>query len=463
MIPNIANATVSTASKVYSILGNGSSLVPLAIKDVANSCGLTAASYLSGDSVEGKDRFIDEFGTQAIWLLGIPAYKKVIDLTMYKPLGFDSKVDARILKNPEILKAAEELAPTEVIKNSIKNVAAHQSKYRALTVAKFAASTLLTCASYFGLTKFRHKYTENQIKKDYFEKQDKKLAKNNKNIASPNIQFSSAFDDVNLSAKPSKTNKKGKNVNFTGGMQDFIFDPVKNLMIVDGAITGERLAHSRNPQDFLGYVIKEGSFWAFMYFAGDMIANALEKNADKKGKSIDLDARVIESPLLKQSFQDGSLKSHLETFNQMASKSDVELYKYAVQSHNENLVLDMAKKSDIIAVVKDSDSKLHVDTRKYIDLDKLKGVGKKLEKLLGQYENSGECIDEFFKTVRKAKRSAIRKNIGACIGALGVLAPITMLVTRKLSPDSGYQVKKDVEAKLDQQQNNNKSKVLTNS
>ena len=54
--------------------------------------------------------------------------------------------------------------------------------------------------------------------------------------------------------------------------------------------------------------------------------------------------------------------------------------------------------------------------------------------------------------VRKAKRSAIRTNIGSCIGALGVLAPAIMLLTRKLSPESEYQVKKDVEAKLAQQQ-----------
>lgn len=48
MIPNI------TASTVYATLGNNSSLVPLAIKDVANSIGLTTASYMSGDKAEGK-------------------------------------------------------------------------------------------------------------------------------------------------------------------------------------------------------------------------------------------------------------------------------------------------------------------------------------------------------------------------------------------------------------------------
>ena len=103
MIPQV---TVSTASKIYSVLGNNSSLVPLAMKDIANSCGLTAASYMAGDIHEGKDRFIDEFGTQAIWLFGIPVYKKALDFAMFKPMGFDPNVDARILKNKDIYSCA---------------------------------------------------------------------------------------------------------------------------------------------------------------------------------------------------------------------------------------------------------------------------------------------------------------------------------------------------------------------
>ena len=71
MIPAIS------ASYIYSKLGNSNSLVPMAIKDIANSVGLTAGSYITGDELEGKDRFLDEFGTQAIWLFGIPGYKKL--------------------------------------------------------------------------------------------------------------------------------------------------------------------------------------------------------------------------------------------------------------------------------------------------------------------------------------------------------------------------------------------------
>ena len=254
-----------TASTVYSVLGNNNSLIPLGIKDVANSCGLTAASYIAGDKLEGKDRFIDEFGTQAIWLGGIPAYKYILDKTLFKHFKLDPEVDVRLLKDKKILALAKQFAPSEEIKESILKAAKNQKLFKTLTMAKFIASTALTALTYFGLTKFRHNYTENQIKKEYFE--NKKH--NSKDFGSRNIPFSSKFSAVH-------SNKTNSQPSFTGGIQDFMFNPVKNLMIVDGIISGERLSHSRNPQDFMGYVIKEGSFWAFMYFASKPIQKYLE-------------------------------------------------------------------------------------------------------------------------------------------------------------------------------------------
>ena len=427
-----------TASTIYSTLGNNSSLIPLGIKDVANSCGLTTASYIAGDKVEGKDRFIDEFGTQAIWLGGIPAYKYLLDKTIFEHAKLDPKVDVRLFKDKKILALAKEFAPTEAIKQSIVEASKKQKLFKSLTMAKFIASTALTALSYFGLTKFRHKYTENQITKDYLDNK-KKLSES---FGSRNIPFSSKFSAVHK-------DKKNSQVSFTGGLQDFMFNPVKNLMIVDGVITGERLSHSRNPQDFTGYVIKEGSFWAFMYLAGPMIAKALEKHCEKThNKSIDLDSRVIENEDFKNAFKDGSLKAHLEEFKAGKNISDAHLYKFAVNPETNNLVIEMAKKSDIISLDKKTGK---VDTRKYIDMDDLKGIGSKIEKLLNQFEKSGEDLDTFFKSVRKYKRASVIKNIGSCIGALGILAPALMLALRYFGNDKDYQVKKDVEAKLDSQ------------
>lgn len=83
-------------------------------------------------------------------------------------------------------------------------------------------------------------------------------------------------------------------------------------------------------------------------------------------------------------------------------------------------------------------------------MKELRGICDKAEKLFTQYKKSEQPLDEFLKSVRSLKKASILKNIGACIGALGIIAPAIMLGLRKLNPD--YQVRKDIEKKLANQQ-----------
>ncbi len=455
---------VITASKVYSILGNNNSLVPLAIKDIANSAGLTAGSYVVGQKEEGQDRFIDEFGTQAIWLLGIPAYKKLIDVAMFKTMGYDPKVDVRVLKNKDIFEKAKEFAHNDNIKNAFEKVGKNQKTFKGLTFAKFVASTLLTIGTYGALTHYRHKYTEDNLRKKILAEHEAKKAQKPQETQENNITFTpvapkpKAFKGVSV-----KSDEDREQLSFKGGVSDFMFSPVKNLMLVDAAITGERLATSRSMQDFLGYTVKEGSFWFFMYFAGQKIQDYLEKSSvEKHKKSIDLDARVIESDELKKAFKDNSLKNSVEAFSKC--KTDVEVYEF-INKNPDNFIVKMAKKSDIVKT-KCSNENMFVklarrtgmmpllenpdvvDTRAYIDIDEVKGVANKLDTLHKQYKNSGESLDTFLDGVKKLKRASVWKNMGSCILALGVLAPALMVALRHLRKDTEFQVKEQIEQEL---------------
>ena len=82
------------AAKIYSTLGNPNSLIPLGVKDASSCLGMTAGSYATGKE-EGVDRFIDEFGTEILWLGGIPAFKWIFDKTVFKAYGLDSKIDKK--------------------------------------------------------------------------------------------------------------------------------------------------------------------------------------------------------------------------------------------------------------------------------------------------------------------------------------------------------------------------------
>lgn len=470
-----------TTSKIYSRIANKDSLIPMGIKDTANSLGLTAGSYITGQEAESHDRFIDEFGTQAIWLLGIPAYKKIMDWVMFKPFGYDAGVDARILQDQEVFELAKKYAAKhdETFKNnknvkkltqSLEKVASNQKMFKRLTFGKFVASTTLTILSYGGLTKFRHKYREEKIKKEFLEKQNKKVLssrpQNNKKIT---------FDGfVQNTAKKDKTA-------FTGGISDFMFSPVKNMMFVDGAITGERLRTSKNKQEFFQFCIKEGFFWFFMYFASQHIKNMLEKHSfTKHNLPIDMDSRALGSEELKKALLNNKIMDSIYEFPVSEKPSNAEVYKF-VNETPDNLVVQMAKKSGIIETVKEKTGLFSkpkdtgsIDNRKYIDTNDVIGVKNKLkilyekgqEFISNEAQKAGKSIEQltekdktqmleqYLEKVKKANGKAALKSIGACIGVLGVLMPSIIVAWRFLDKNNhGYKVREDIENKLKAEMN----------
>lgn len=434
----------TVTSKIYSTLGSNSSLVPLAIKDVANSVGITAGSYVTGKDVESQDRFIDEFGTQAIWLGGIPFYKKLTDLTLYKLCGIDPKFDARNinyinkLKNgtveqkaqaDEFVKYLKEKTP-EHLKKSVDTALEKSGKTKNLSLVKFGISTALAIATYMGLTKYRQNYRLEQEKKALIEEQSKQKPQA-KTVSTPMTGVPQAFHGVH--------NNKKNETSFKGGMQDFMFNPVKNLMLLDGAITEERLRSSESKQEFINYTIKEGGTWAFMYFAGPIFQKFFEKRAmEKHGIPINFDSRIVESKELEDSLKLGTLKNSLDDFNKLGKNpSDLAVYKF-VHENPDNIIVKMAKKADIVAV---TDKKTGtIDTRAFMDINDVKDLKDRLGKLLDSSE--GKNIDDYLATVRKLKRSSILKNMGICISALGIGVPLMMIASRYVIPNNReYKVK----------------------
>lgn len=443
MIPAIS------ASYIYSKLGNSNSLVPMAIKDIANSVGLTAGSYITGDKLEGKDRFLDEFGTQAIWLFGIPAYKKLLDFTLYKVLKIDPNFDVRNFskKRKKLINKTINYADSS-IKESIINATKNPKFSKNLAMGKFVVSTALTILSYAGLTKYRHLQTKKAAQKEILKEMQLENKDNKDKFLYTKPANKAAFNGLHQ-------NKTQDQPAFTGGISEFMYNPVKNLMILDGSITAERLAESRNKQELAGYAIKEGSFWAFMYFASKPIQKFLENRAEKNTKkpvAIDLDARVIESEDLAKAFKDGSLAKSSEKVLKLNSYSNMLDY---IHNNPDDFVVKMAKMSDIIPTLKKATQADDVDYRQFIDYDEFQGVASKLKKLSQKFENfkatdvKDKSIEAFLKNVKKAKRSSIILNIGACIGALGVLAPALMVAMRKFDKNNeGFQVKEDLKQEM---------------
>lgn len=419
-------------AKIYSTLGNPNSLIPLGVKDVSSCLGMTAGSYVTGKE-EGFDRLIDEFGTEALWLGGIPALKWVYDKTVFKAFGLDAKIDPRNLKDMDMFEKVKKYAPSEEIKKNLEKAGEKKRLFKKLAATRFFVSTLLAAGTYVGLTKLKQKYTDQKIRKnlikEYQEEVKKKEVENQKN------------EDGEKTSQPSFKGL-GKIV------EEFAFSPVKNMYILDGFITTERLKDSRTPQEFAGYVIKEGSALLFLYYAGKKIQQFLENSAKRKhDKSITLDSRVLESEELKKVFHDGTIEKSIKDFD-AANTSNGNLYEF-LHKNPENEVVKIAKKSDVLKTYGKTNK---IDTRAFVDFDEVKGVNKQVNELYTQYKNAlkkGETTEEFFTKVRKLKRNSINMNMGACILALGVITPAIMLLKRKTDKGgSEFQTKKEIKEEL---------------
>lgn len=435
---------INTAA-IFSSLGNPDSLLPLAIKDTMGSAGMTAGSFVTGKE-EGVDRFIDEVGTEFIWLGGIPFFKWLYDNTLFKAFGFDSKYDPRNLKNKDIYEKTKEFAPNDKIKQEIEKIGKKQKSFKGNAYAKFFCSTLLTVASYLSLTKLKQHYTEKQIRKNLIN------------------EYQQAQKSKNSSPEKNNSQQNAQNPNFKGigsAVEYFAFSPVKNMYILEGAITTSRLKESRTPQEFIGYAIKEGMALTFLYIAGPQIQKAAEKYIAKHyQKNISLDSRIIEGNGLKEVFDNGSVKNDLKAFK-AADISDEALYEF-VHKNPENAVVKAAKTADIIKMYKEpkkwykifekSKTTDKIDTRKYIDLKKLRGVKENMENLYTQYSDflaKGQNSEAFFNSLKKLKRGSIIANIATCVFALGILTPGIMLWKRlKCADDAEFQTKKEIRQQL---------------
>lgn len=442
-------------AKIFSTLGNPNSLVPLGVKDLAGTTGMTVGSYVTGKE-EGKDRLIDEVGTEFIWLLGIPTLKVLYNNTVFRALKLDSKFDPRNFNDKAIFQKIKEYAPDEKVKKSIEAIEKNERRFKNTAMARFVFSTALTIAGYIMLTKFKQKYTEKQIKQNLINEYNQQQAK---------IENSDAGSAAVNKSEEKSENKQNPSFKGLGPIiEGFVFSPVKNMWILEGAITTTRLKDSRSPQEFIGYAIKEAFAWTFLYFAGKQIQDAVEKHATTKyNKSIGLDARVLEGGELQKAFENGTIEKSLKDFAVVSAEGvpAVDMYEF-LHKNPENMIVKTAKQSDIIAlypkekkwyqIFKKTEYTNKIDTRKYIDLEDVKGVESKIKELYSQYKEAlkkGETTEKFFAGVKKLKRRSIVANIGSCALALGVISPGIMLAKRFLfKDDTEFQTKKDIREQL---------------
>lgn len=448
-------------NKLTSAFGDHSSLLPLFTKDVVNSAGMTAFSYEAGGKIEAKDRFIDEFGTQAIWMGGLPFFKWGIDKTVYKLAKINPDIDVRLLKDKEQLSVAQKYAQSikgrDEIAASLSDAVKNTKLARGLFLGKFFTATALTLASFFTLVKAKQYYTKKQIEKQFWAKKSQESAYNN------NIAKSPAFKAFAIQENENKKNPS-KNVSFKGlgsALSSFMFDPVKNLFIVDAGITGERLINSRTKIEFAETAIKEGSLLFFLYVAGRYVQKGIEKLSEFVGKPIDLHAEVLSSDELKRAIKTGKINDDISVIKNLMSDKKA-LFEYLYDSKNQdNSVIKAAKQSGVIKTIVDGTwlQKLSgkgintniIDSHQYIKPDNINDIALYLEKLVKKAPKDEKALEKFLKQCRNMKIASVAGNMGITCMFLGLIVPHAMMKYREKQQNGNknFHVQSQIEQQLE--------------
>lgn len=421
-------------TKIFSTIENPKSVLPIILKDGVDSACVTHKAFKAGGAVEGIDRGIDEFGTQAIWVGGIPFYKKLIDLTAYKLAKINPNVDVRIIGNKEYSTWAKNNAKgfmdsaKETVSNALESAMKNPKKTKALYGAKVAAATALTLFTYFKLTKKRHQNTENIVKNE---------------IKAQKMQASLEQDTF---SKENKLKVQTNNPSFSGlgskAAEAVLFNPVHNMKIIDAGITTQRLAAARNKTEFCENAIKEGSFLFFIYGFGKMVQNGINKISLKKFKTpIDLNYNVINSPELKDAVKSGTLQSQIKA----ADKEGLTQVLDFIVQNPKNIVVQAAKKSGIVSTLKNSDT---VDVTKFIDVKEFKALKDSLDTFDSAIKASKAPAEKFLKKAKGLKSLSIVANIGLSCLVLGYGIPKAVYKYREWKTGSkSFHVANDIKNK----------------
>ncbi len=415
----ISGITTSIISKLGDSAG---SIVPVIAKDTGNSIGVTLIHKKNGSAQDGKEKAIEEFGTEIIWLGGIPLLKKVFDLTAYKIAKIDPRFDVRKL-NPKsvdnigvMIERAKESGLKDQV-SSLERINKHQGLTKALFASKFVAATAACLVALTALIKYKQKTTE----KDARQRVEKQITERKRcgEYINKSVSENNTFQAFKGSGR---NNTQGLAFKGAGtALSEYMFNPVKNMSILDVGIFSTRVKHGRKGEKFeIG--LKEAMNFAFIYLLAEPIQKGLEKiGARALKRPIDLDYRVLADKGFKQMVKDGSLKEAAENF---AKLEDGEVVKQVFSKGDK--FIDLLKNTGEIKTLKNGEvSALHL-----VEPGKLKQTANNMLEMLKA--KGGKDTDKFLSQARKLKAGAIFANIGIAILFVGILQPTIAILSRKI-------------------------------
>ena len=404
------NALTASGVKLLSGLANNEdSLAAMVVKDWIGD-GATVYTYKkNGGKDDAREKAIEEFGTGAVWLFAIPAIKKAIELTLYPLFKLNPKFDPRLLDDKNALENAAKFAvgkekelfdnldkANPVIK-SLKN----SQMYKSFAVGKFAIATALAGFALTKIIKFKQKTTSDRI-----QNEKAKAKKDNSVLLTKNVNNNTTF----------KSFTSKNNISFTGGLAEFMYNPIKNTMILDGVIAATRLKEARK-EERLEVAFKELCQVVFIYGLAEPIQRIFEGIGSKIKCPIKLDPKNLFDKELVDKLANS--KESIETL----AKSNNSLETLSNLAKNKSPLVELLSNEGVISLTKDG----NISTLSPIDDGAIKKALANLKEI-----NMPEHIKNLSK-IKGFKTFAVIANILIAAGIMGVIQPkMTIWLRKKL-------------------------------
>ncbi len=446
-------------TNILSSLGNNTgSVIPIATKDLIQNQVIVAEYAKNGGKHDAFEKFIEENGTSAVWLGGLPLVKKLMDKTIYKAFNISPDVDIKKLKkgSADSLEFAMNKLKEQGKENGeqyaeLLKAANNKNLTKALFVSKFAVATLATLFALTKIITFKQKDTEEKVKhKVLVDMAGENVLRNSVKHSPAGAMFYDKY-----SASKNSDNKDNKNLSFKGLgniASAFMYNPILNQSLLDVGITGLRYKTARDGER-RDVMIKEAFEIAFLY----PLAYPIQKGFDLLfgkifNKDTNLDYNVLASDRFESNLANNSLKDSLNKF-----VKDFDVEKIGKDGAVDNKVLNfiydnpdnpvvkfLKDTGDVSTVSKVTGKKFGLFNIKQAtdEIDSLafintKSVQKSIKKLSKTVDNmngaigNADKVKNYLNGAKAAKGLSIVSAIAFGIWAMGVLQTKVVLKMRK--------------------------------
>ncbi len=408
-----------TITNILSAIGNNNSIYPLLVRDcgIENVAKVTMTYKQNAKDSKfvarqaARERFIDEYGTSAVWLGGIPLIEKLAD-KFIKKNGFAPEISTKLFKetpyqgiNTNIEKFANSA------KDEVKELVfakENQDKFKSLQVMKFASSIVIPITLMgFILPRLNFNFTKKKIREEKI-----------KNYSRQNF--------VGMDKYIKNTNEQ-KQTTFTGKYDILNISQLQKMMILDGGLSVGRVRTARNKEEKGEMAFKMAGVCFLNYVAPKRIEKALNVITKKIFKTnTDLDPKIISNKNFIEQIKENKI-----SFPKGNTEKDIIDF---FDNNPKSILSEIAQEQGIVSYLKNNVR----DPRKYIEVQKANELIDSIKEFIKDSKKNGN-IEEFAKTAYKAKAFNILINVGLSSFLLAFVLPKLQFLFRKLTTGSNLE------------------------